>query len=103
MESDRGGVFWREGYWFAILTLVAITIALLVLPPKAVEYRSLSRMEAELEAENELLDEQQEKLDAAITAMKDDPFYREGVFRKILGVKKSDEVFLDGGNSAAGN
>ena len=47
MGSDKGGVFWREVYWFTIIALVSITVALLVLPPKAVEYRSLSLMEAE--------------------------------------------------------
>ena len=100
MGSDKGGVFWREVYWFAIIALVSITVALLVLPPKAVEYRSLSLMEAELKAENEILDEQQKRLDAAIPAMKDDPLYREAVFRKMLGVKKNDEVFLDEGDNA---
>ena len=103
MGSDKGGVFWREVYWFAIITLVAITVALLVLPPKAVEYRSLSRMEAELKTANENLDEQQRMLDAVITAMKDDPFYREGVFRKVLRVKKSHEVCLDEDSSTDGN
>ena len=100
MGSDKGGVFWREVYWFAIIALVSITVALLVLPPKAVEHRSLSLMEAELKAENGILDEQQKRLDAAITAMKDDPLYREAVFRKVLGVKKNDEVFLDEGDNA---
>ena len=36
MGSDKGGVFWREVYWFAIIALVSITVALLGLPPKAV-------------------------------------------------------------------
>ena len=57
-------------------------------------------MEAELKAKNEILDEQQKRLNAAITAMKDDPIYREAVFRKMLGVKKNDEVFLDEGDNA---
>ena len=40
MGSDKGRVFWREVYWFAVIALIAITVALLVLPPRAV--RSVS-------------------------------------------------------------
>ena len=28
--------------------------------------------------------------------MKEDDFYKQNVFRKVLGVKKNDEEFLDG-------
>jgi len=100
MGSDKGRVFWREIYWFAIIALIAITAALLVLPPRAVRYSSLVRLEGELKAENERLDEQQEKLEGAITAMSEDEFYRENVFRKVLGVKKNDEEFLDDGKTS---
>ncbi len=93
MGSDRGGVFWREVYWFAVIALLGITVALLVLPPRAVKFRSLSRTEAELKAKNERLDEQQRLLEAAITAMKEDPYYRQNVYRKLLGVKKNSEEY----------
>ena len=93
MGSARGGVFWQEVYWFAVIALVGITIALLILPPRAVKFRSLSRLEAELRTKNEILDEQQKLLEAGITAMKEDPFYRQNVYRKILGVKKNDEEY----------
>lgn len=93
MASGRGGVFWLEVYWFVVIALVGITIALLILPPRAVKFRSLSRLEAELRTKNEILDEQQKLLEAGITAMKEDPFYRQNVYRKILGVKKNDEEY----------
>jgi cell division protein FtsB len=93
MGSARGGVFWQEVYWFAVIALVGITVALLVLPPRAVKFRSLSRTEAELKAKNERLDEQQKLLEAAITAMKEDPYYRQNVYRKLLGVKKNSEEY----------
>ena len=38
MGSDKGGVFWREVYWFAIIALIAVTVALLFLTPRAVRY-----------------------------------------------------------------
>ena len=92
MESDRGGVFWREVYWFVVIVLVGLTIALLVLPPRAVKFRSLSHLEAELNSKNERLNEQQKLLEAAIAA-KEDPFYRQNVYRKVLRVKKNDEEY----------
>jgi cell division protein FtsB len=94
MASDRGGVFWREVYWFVVIALIAITVALLVLPPRAVRYSSLARLESDLKTKNERLDEQQQKLESAIAAMKEDAFYKENVFRKVLGVKKNDEEVL---------
>ncbi|MFP6631813.1 MAG: hypothetical protein VCD16_04210 [Planctomycetota bacterium] len=100
MGSDKGRVFWREVYWFAVIALIAVTVALLVLPPRAVRYSSLGRLENELKAKNERLDEQQKKLLSAITAMKEDDFYKQNVFRKVLGVKKNDEEFLDGKGAA---
>ena len=100
MGSDKGRVFWREVYWFAVIALIAVTVALLVLPPRAVRYSSLGRLENELKAKNERLDEQQQKLLSAITAMKEDDFYKQNVFRKVLGVKKNDEEFLDGKGAA---
>ena len=39
------------------------------------------------------LDEQQKLLEAAITAMKEDPYYRQNVYRKLLGVKKKNEEY----------
>ena len=96
MGSDKGRVFWREVYWFAVISLIAVTVALLVLPPRAVRYSSLSRLAIELMAKNERLDEQQLKLESAIAAMKEDDFYKQNVFRKVLGVKKNDEEFLEG-------
>ncbi|MDE0740369.1 MAG: hypothetical protein OSB83_14300 [Planctomycetota bacterium] len=95
MGSDKGRVFWLEVYWFAVIALIAVTVALLVLPPRAVRYSSLGRLENELEAKNERLDEQQLLLLSAISAMKEDDFYKQNVFRKVLGVKKNDEEFLD--------
>jgi cell division protein FtsB len=87
-------VFWKELYWFAILCLAGATFAALVLPPRAARHRSLLALESELAARMAKLEHQERVLEAAIASVESDPFYREAVYRSILGVKKAEEEFL---------
>lgn len=97
MESARGSgpVFWKELYGFTLLCLVGFIIALVVLPPRLQRYRSLQQLESELRERNARLDDYHSQVKAAIASMEGDPFYREGVYRQILGVRKKNEEFVD--------
>jgi hypothetical protein len=86
--------FWNELYWFGLISLGGLALALLVLAPKLAKHRSTLDTEDGLRAAVARLDLLEKQYEAAIEAMENDPFYREEVLRAVLKVKKSDEVLL---------
>ena len=96
----QGPVFWKELYAFVAICLLGATLAAAVLPPKARRYWSLRQLEAQLVTRNADLARKIEVLEAATYSMQTDPLYREAAMRKLLGVKKKSEEFLESGAPA---
>ena len=90
-KPDR--VFFRELYWFVVICIVGVTIALLVLPPKARKYWTMLELESKLAARNEQLLQEAVVLRTRHGSLSD-PLYREALIRKILGKKKNSEEYL---------
>lgn len=86
--------FWHELYWFVVICLGGWILALAVLPPAMVRLRNALEFEAECRQRVETLTVRNAALKRVVNAFETDPHYREEVIRKILGVKKTDEVFL---------
>ena len=86
--------FWRELYWFAVISLAGVILALALVPPKAHRYWSLLELEARFAARHAELENRIDVLRAATRSMESDPVYREAAWRKVLGVKKKSEEFL---------
>lgn len=87
--------FWKEMYWFIVISLVGIAVALVLVSPRANRLHRLRQLEASLEVRQAALERQERLLEAAIDSFESDPFYRDVVYRKILGVKKNSEEFLN--------
>ena len=87
--------FWNELYWFVAVGLAGWILAALMLPPRVAATAQLLRHERVVLAQIEELRRREDLLEGAATAMENDPFYREGVFRKRLGVKKASEEYLE--------
>jgi hypothetical protein len=92
-DADRPR-FWDELTWFAILVLGGWILALAVLPPAMVRLREGLAFEARCRRRVEYLSDRYAALGQVVNAFETDSRYREEVIRKILGVKKRDEVFL---------
>ena len=93
-NSARSPVFWKELHEFAVICLCGWIIAFLVLPPRLEKRRLVGQMESELEATVSALQVRKEQYEAAMLAMEEDPFFRDEVYRAVLGVKKKGEEFL---------
>jgi len=91
----RGPSFWSELYWFVALSLAGLTVAILVLPPRVASTVQLLRQERAALTSLREIEEREDILEGAASAMENDPFYREGVFRKRLGLKKANEEYLE--------
>ena len=95
MESDSSRpVFWKEMYWFAVICLGGWILAMAVLPPRLARNRSALDMESGLRRTVARLSRLEKEYEALIPAVENDPFYRDEVYRKVLGVKKNNEEFL---------
>jgi len=94
-ELKRRSSFWSELYWFVVMALVGWIVAALFLPPRIATLARLYRQERMVLGEIQALREEENILEGAVSAMENDPFYREGVFRERLGVKKIEEEFLE--------
>ena len=94
-RSRNQPTFWKELYWFSAICLAGVSLALAVVPPRASRYRSLLELEGRLTQRKEMIQQQGRELEAATISMQTDPFYREAVYRKVLGVKKNGEEFLE--------
>ena len=90
----REASFWNELYWFVALGLLGWILAALILPPRMAGTIKLLQEERRVLADIQGLREKEEILWGAASAMENDPFYREGVFRKRLGLKKESEEYL---------
>ena len=90
----RSPAFWKELVSFATVCLGAYIVALLVLPPRWTRYQRLRQLEHELVEICDELEGEERRYEAAIIAVENDPFYREEVYRRVLGVKKRNEEFL---------
>jgi len=86
--------FWNELYWFVAIGLLGWILAALILPPRVAGTVQLLKEERRVLADIQALREKEEILWGAASAMENDPFYREGVFRKRLGLKKDSEEYL---------
>ena len=86
--------FAKELYWFALICLCGWVLAVSVLSPRLARDRSSRVVEAELRQAVQQLDKLEKEYDAAIVAVENDPFYRDEVYRNILGVKRDGEEFL---------
>ena len=90
-------VFWKELYWFALICLGAWILGVYVLTPR------LARSQKSVELERDLvrivrgLSEKEQQYQTVIAAMENDPYYREAVYRAVLGVRKKNEKFLKTG------
>ena len=79
---------------FVCICLAGWILAVAVIPPKAQRYWSLAQLEAQLKSRRATLKKRVELLKGAIYSIETDPFYREAVYRSVLGVKKKSEEFL---------
>lgn len=86
--------FWVEIYWFTIICLGGTILAVVVLAPRLARNRRSLDLEAELTTTTARLSSLENRYEAAVEALENDPFYREEVIRHILEVKKNDEEFL---------
>ncbi len=86
--------FWNELYWFVAIGLAGWIVAAMVLPPRVADVTQLLRQERRVLADIRALQEEEGLLEGAVSAMENDPFYREGVFRARLGRKKDTEEYL---------
>ena len=86
--------FWNELYWFVAIGLLGWILAAMILPPRLAGTVKLLQEERRVLADIQQLREKEEILWGAASAMENDPFYREGVFRKRLGLKKESEEYL---------
>ena len=89
-----GPNFWDEIYWFTIICLGGWILALATLPPAMVRLRESLEFEGRCRQRVEALSVKNVALGQVVNAFETDSHYREEVIRTILGVKKSDEVFL---------
>ena len=87
--------FWNELYWFTIICLGAWIVAMIVLPPRLERHRRLAEFETDLRLSVSALRAVEQQYEAAIMAMENDPFYRDEVYRAVLGIKEKDEEFLE--------
>lgn len=101
--SRAGPVFSHEIYWFALIALGAWALAVWILAPRLARNRIAADREAQLQANVARLAQLERQLEAAIGAMESDPYYREAVYRAVLGVKRADEVFLKSAAAEADN
>ena len=101
--SHARPVFGRELYWFALICLGTWILAVSVLSPRLARNRKALEIEKGLEGVISQLSAKEKEFEAAIAAMENDPYYREAVYRALLGVKRSDEVFLKGGSETSDN
>ena len=92
-QKPARGNFWRELYWLVVICLLGGTIAIAVLPARAARHRSLLELERQILLRTARLEHEERELEAAILSLENDPFYREAVYRHVLGVKRSTEDF----------
>lgn len=101
--SRAGPAFSSEIYWFALIALGAWALAVWTLAPRLARNRVAADREAQLERNVARLAQLERQFEAAIAAMESDPYYREAVYRAVLGVKRADEVFLKSAAAEADN
>lgn len=105
--DDRGGAlpppagphgprpcFWKELYAFALIGLGTWILGVVLIAPRLARSRQTVEMELELESTVLGLAEKERQYEAAIAAMENDPFYREAVYRAVLGVRRTDEIYI---------
>ena len=93
--AQKGQSFWNELYWFVAIGLAGWILAAMVLPPRVASTAQLLRQERNVVADLKSIQEMENILEGAVSAMENDPFYREAVFRKRLGLKKNTEEYLE--------
>ena len=96
-------VFWKELYWFALICLGAWIVAVAILSPRFARNRKAYETEDELRRVCDELARKEGEFQAAIEAMENDPYYRDGIYRWVLKVKKSDEIPLKSGPEVSDN
>ena len=101
--GDPPPVFSKELFWFALISLGGLILATAVLPPRLARNRSALDMEEDLRSSVTKLSGLEKEYEALIQAMENDPFYRDEVYRKVLGVKKNNEEFLKKAPRASDN
>jgi len=94
-EERSASRFWKEVYWFVIVSITGAAIGLWVLPARATRHRGLVELESRLREKAARLEEQKQVLETAVHDVEHDPFYREAVWRRVLGVKQNSEEFLE--------
>jgi hypothetical protein len=87
--------FWNEIYWFLAIGLIGWTLAALVLSPRIAGTRQLLEKERRVVADLKGLQEEENVLEGAVSAMENDPYYQEAVIRTRLGLKKKNEEYLE--------
>ncbi len=86
--------FWQELYWFGIICLGAVGLALYLLPSPLLELRKSLATEREVSARLERLKKREHAIREAVVAVKKDEFFREELFHDILGVYAENEETL---------
>ena len=87
--------FWNELYWFLAIGLFGWILAAVVLPPRVAKTAQLLQEEHRVSADLEDLRRREDLLEAASSAMENDPFYIDGVVRKRLHLKKPNENYVE--------
>ena len=95
ISKGKSPSFWNELYWFIAIGLVGWIVASLLLPPRISNTVQLLRQERSVLADIRAIQEQENILEGAVSAMENDPYYRIGVFRARLLVKKENEEYLE--------
>jgi hypothetical protein len=94
-RSPSSPSFWNELYWFVAICLVGWIVGALVLPPRISETVRLLRQERRVLADNRAIQEEENKLEGAVSAVENDRFFLDGVYRALLGRKKVNEEYLE--------
>jgi hypothetical protein len=93
-RRGTGPTFWKEIHEFAAISFAGVLVALWVLTPRLGERSQIADLEGKLEDTVRALEVRKARYEAAIVAMESDPFYRQEVYRAVLGVKGNGEDFL---------
>jgi len=91
---ERRPAFGLEVFNLVVICLLGLLVAILILPQRLEPYLQTRMVEENLRQTVAGLDHRQKEYEAAIHAVENDPFYRDEVYRHVLGVKKKTEKVL---------
>lgn len=91
---ERRPAFGLEFFNLVVICLLGLLVALLILPQRLEPYLQTRMVEENLHQTVAGLELRQQEYEAAIYAVENDSFYRDEVYRHVLGVQKKAEKVL---------